>query len=249
MYVLFLDGKTVVLKVEEDIKPAPILLQQCPGREINMNWGSFHPMKGLQEVTDEVFWPVWVQFIARPMYSNPPLHGAMLVKEILGDDALKQQCALIPAEPLSGDARPLLVARCPAWNTASLLFHISAPKLVPQHALPICTSSQCKPAAARCTCSCCLSAACSCPTLLCARQIAEIFSQCCCSPSRAVISSEVGQSHPLQAVVTQLAWLAPQLKACGPFGDLLQVVQGGEGHGGPHHHHARRAAREPGEPG
>ena len=27
------------------------------------------------------------------MYSNPPLHGALLVKEILGDDALKQRCA------------------------------------------------------------------------------------------------------------------------------------------------------------
>ncbi|CAK0770625.1 L-asparaginase 1 [Coccomyxa viridis] len=29
--------------------------------------------------------------IARPMYSNPPLHGALLVKEILGNEALKQQ--------------------------------------------------------------------------------------------------------------------------------------------------------------
>ncbi|BDA42238.1 Aspartate aminotransferase, mitochondrial [Coccomyxa sp. Obi] len=29
--------------------------------------------------------------IARPMYSNPPLHGALIVKEILGDEGLKQQ--------------------------------------------------------------------------------------------------------------------------------------------------------------
>lgn len=34
---------------------------------------------------------LWLQAIARPMYSNPPLHGALLVKEILGDAALKQQ--------------------------------------------------------------------------------------------------------------------------------------------------------------
>ena len=34
-----------------------------------------------------------VQAIARPMYSNPPLHGALLVKEILGEDGLKQRCA------------------------------------------------------------------------------------------------------------------------------------------------------------
>jgi hypothetical protein len=27
------------------------------------------------------------------MYSNPPLHGAMLVKEILGEEGLKQRCA------------------------------------------------------------------------------------------------------------------------------------------------------------
>eukprot|EP00879_Flechtneria_rotunda_P022572 GHRR01023835.1.p1 GENE.GHRR01023835.1~~GHRR01023835.1.p1 ORF type:complete len:143 (+),score=35.32 GHRR01023835.1:286-714(+) len=29
--------------------------------------------------------------IARPMYSNPPLHGALLVSEILRNDDLKQQ--------------------------------------------------------------------------------------------------------------------------------------------------------------
>ena len=34
---------------------------------------------------------VCLQAIARPMYSNPPLHGALLVKEILGNEALKQQ--------------------------------------------------------------------------------------------------------------------------------------------------------------
>lgn len=39
--------------------------------------------------------PVHLQAIARPMYSNPPLHGALLVKEILGDDALKQRCATV----------------------------------------------------------------------------------------------------------------------------------------------------------
>ena len=32
-----------------------------------------------------------LQAIARPMYSNPPLHGALLVKEILGNEPLKQQ--------------------------------------------------------------------------------------------------------------------------------------------------------------
>lgn len=32
-----------------------------------------------------------MQAIARPMYSNPPLHGAMIVKEILGDEGLKHQ--------------------------------------------------------------------------------------------------------------------------------------------------------------
>ncbi len=32
-----------------------------------------------------------MQAIARPMYSNPPLHGALIVKEILGDQGLKQQ--------------------------------------------------------------------------------------------------------------------------------------------------------------
>lgn len=32
-----------------------------------------------------------MQAIARPMYSNPPLHGALIVKEILGDEGLKQQ--------------------------------------------------------------------------------------------------------------------------------------------------------------
>ncbi len=31
------------------------------------------------------------QAIARPMYSNPPLHGALLVHSILSDPALKQQ--------------------------------------------------------------------------------------------------------------------------------------------------------------
>jgi aspartate aminotransferase len=32
-----------------------------------------------------------MRMIARPMYSNPPLHGAALVSTILGDAALKQQ--------------------------------------------------------------------------------------------------------------------------------------------------------------
>jgi aspartate/tyrosine/aromatic aminotransferase len=30
-----------------------------------------------------------LQQIARPMYSNPPLHGALIVSTILGDPALK----------------------------------------------------------------------------------------------------------------------------------------------------------------
>ena len=34
---------------------------------------------------------VCLQNLARPMYSNPPLHGALLVKEILGNNDLKQQ--------------------------------------------------------------------------------------------------------------------------------------------------------------
>ena len=32
-----------------------------------------------------------MQAIARPMYSNPPLHGALLVSEILKDKELKQK--------------------------------------------------------------------------------------------------------------------------------------------------------------
>lgn len=32
-----------------------------------------------------------MQAIARPMYSNPPLHGALLVSQILKDPELKQQ--------------------------------------------------------------------------------------------------------------------------------------------------------------
>jgi aspartate/tyrosine/aromatic aminotransferase len=32
-----------------------------------------------------------MQAIARPMYSNPPLHGALLVSQILKDAELKQQ--------------------------------------------------------------------------------------------------------------------------------------------------------------
>jgi aspartate aminotransferase len=30
-----------------------------------------------------------LQQIARPMYSNPPLHGALIVSTILGDPSLK----------------------------------------------------------------------------------------------------------------------------------------------------------------
>lgn len=32
-----------------------------------------------------------MKLIARPMYSNPPLHGALLVANILQDPGLKQQ--------------------------------------------------------------------------------------------------------------------------------------------------------------
>lgn len=32
-----------------------------------------------------------MKLLARPMYSNPPLHGAAIVSTILGDDALKKQ--------------------------------------------------------------------------------------------------------------------------------------------------------------
>ena len=42
-----------------------------------------------------------------PMYSNPPLHGAMLVKEILGEPGLKQRCGTLPS--LSGPMRSLFL--------------------------------------------------------------------------------------------------------------------------------------------
>ena len=42
-------------------------------------------------VTQQQQYLVCMQMIARPMYSNPPLHGALLVKEILGNNDLKQQ--------------------------------------------------------------------------------------------------------------------------------------------------------------
>ena len=32
-----------------------------------------------------------MKLLARPMYSNPPLHGAAIVSTILGDDKLKKQ--------------------------------------------------------------------------------------------------------------------------------------------------------------
>lgn len=35
--------------------------------------------------------PSHLQALARPMYSNPPLHGALLVHNILSDTKLKQQ--------------------------------------------------------------------------------------------------------------------------------------------------------------
>ncbi len=38
-----------------------------------------------------------MQSIARPMYSNPPLHGALLVNEILGNKDLKQQWGPCPS--------------------------------------------------------------------------------------------------------------------------------------------------------
>ena len=66
---------------------------------------------GEKEVRRSGLWG-GVQFIARPMYSNPPLHGAMLVKEILGDDALKQQCAPVML------ACPCLHRLCPACSHA-----------------------------------------------------------------------------------------------------------------------------------
>jgi len=31
-----------------------------------------------------------LQLIARPMYSNPPLHGALIVSTVLGDPELKK---------------------------------------------------------------------------------------------------------------------------------------------------------------
>lgn len=35
--------------------------------------------------------PTSLQAIARPMHSNPPLHGALLVHTVLSDPGLKQQ--------------------------------------------------------------------------------------------------------------------------------------------------------------
>lgn len=32
-----------------------------------------------------------IKILIRPLYSNPPIHGARLVSEILGDNALKTQ--------------------------------------------------------------------------------------------------------------------------------------------------------------
>lgn len=41
-----------------------------------------------------------MQAIARPMYSNPPLHGALLVSQILKDPKLKQQWYKVSYESL-----------------------------------------------------------------------------------------------------------------------------------------------------
>jgi len=53
-----------------------------------------------------------MKLIARPMYSNPPLHGAALVSTILGDPALKQQWlgAAVRVHPAFTPDSPLLVS-------------------------------------------------------------------------------------------------------------------------------------------
>lgn len=35
-----------------------------------------------------------LKMLVRPMYSNPPLHGARLVAEILGEESMRQEWAL-----------------------------------------------------------------------------------------------------------------------------------------------------------
>ena len=44
-------------------------------------------------------WVGSMQAIARPMYSNPPLHGALLVSEILKDKELKQKWYKVSTSP------------------------------------------------------------------------------------------------------------------------------------------------------
>lgn len=45
----------------------------------------FHALQEASKVESQM------KLIARPMYSNPPLHGALLVSKILHDADLKQQ--------------------------------------------------------------------------------------------------------------------------------------------------------------
>lgn len=51
-----------------------------------------------------------IKAIARPMYSNPPLHGALLVAQILHDPDLKQKWFAVSAVPCSTWTSALRVA-------------------------------------------------------------------------------------------------------------------------------------------
>ena len=42
----------------------------------------------------EIFNFLQLKMLVRPMYSNPPLHGARLVAEILGDESMRQEWAI-----------------------------------------------------------------------------------------------------------------------------------------------------------
>ena len=64
--------------------------------EYNVSHLGMHQSPALHILVQQEIGSVFIscaslQAIARPMYSNPPLHGALLVKEILGNEPLKQQ--------------------------------------------------------------------------------------------------------------------------------------------------------------
>jgi len=68
-----------------------------------------------------------LKVIIRPMYSNPPLHGARIVAEILGDPALKQ-IWLLECQAMAkriGEMRVLLRQKLEAGNVAHKWNHIT----------------------------------------------------------------------------------------------------------------------------